>query len=41
MSTSNWEFFKIGDLVKQGQAEIQTGPFGTQLKASDYMNLSH
>ena len=38
MSTSNWEFFKIGDLVKQGQAGIQTGPFGTQLKASDYID---
>ena len=27
----------IGDLVDQGFAEIKTGPFGTQLRASDYV----
>jgi type I restriction enzyme S subunit len=27
---------KIGELINAGEAEIQTGPFGTQLKASDY-----
>lgn len=27
---------KIGDLETEGAASIQTGPFGTQLKASDY-----
>ena len=27
----------IGDLVDAGTAEIRTGPFGTQLKASDYV----
>lgn len=27
----------IGDLVDSGFAEIRTGPFGTQLKASDYV----
>jgi len=26
----------IGQLAKEGAADIQTGPFGTQLKASDY-----
>lgn len=26
----------IGDLVSSGEAELKTGPFGTQLKASDY-----
>lgn len=26
----------IGELVERGQAEIRTGPFGTQLRASDY-----
>lgn len=26
----------VGDLVDAGQAEIRTGPFGTQLKASQY-----
>ena len=28
----------VGDLVDAGSAEIQTGPFGTQLKASDYVS---
>jgi type I restriction enzyme S subunit len=28
---------KIGDLIKQKKAHSQTGPFGTQLKASDYV----
>jgi type I restriction enzyme S subunit len=27
----------VGDLVDAGVAEIRTGPFGTQLKASDYV----
>lgn len=27
----------VGDLVDSGAADIQTGPFGTQLKASDYV----
>lgn len=28
---------KLGDLIKQKKAHSQTGPFGTQLKASDYV----
>jgi len=28
----------VGDLVDDGLADIQTGPFGTQLKASDYVD---
>ncbi len=32
----DFPIFKIGELIKSGEAEIQTGPFGTQLKASDY-----
>lgn len=31
-----WPQAYVGDLVRNGEAEIQTGPFGTQLKASDY-----
>lgn len=27
---------KIGELINSGEAKVQTGPFGTQLKASDY-----
>jgi type I restriction enzyme S subunit len=30
---------KIGDLIKQKKAHSQTGPFGTQLKASDYVEF--
>jgi type I restriction enzyme S subunit len=29
---------KVGDLVDAGYAEIKTGPFGTQLRASDYVD---
>lgn len=29
---------KIGELVDRGLANIQTGPFGTQLKASEYVS---
>lgn len=32
----SWRTLNIGDLVDGGSAQIQTGPFGTQLKASDY-----
>ncbi len=28
----------IGDLMKQGTVNLQTGPFGTQLKASEYID---
>jgi len=30
---------KIGDLIDCGLANIQTGPFGTQLKASEYVDV--
>jgi type I restriction enzyme S subunit len=33
----NWQSVTVGDLVEAGVANIQTGPFGTQLKASDYV----
>ncbi len=33
---SEWTEIKLGDLVARGVAEIRTGPFGTQLRASDY-----
>jgi type I restriction enzyme S subunit len=32
-----WENVTIGQLVEEDGVEIQTGPFGTQLKASDYV----
>src|SRR5678816_1315609 len=34
----SWRTLSIGELVDSGEAEIQTGPFGTQLKASDYVD---
>lgn len=33
-----FEFIKVGELVDSGEADLQTGPFGTQLKASDYVD---
>ncbi|MDR3490020.1 MAG: restriction endonuclease subunit S, partial [Bradyrhizobium sp.] len=33
-----WKSCLVGDFVDDGLAEIQTGPFGTQLKASDYVS---
>lgn len=32
-----FETIKINELVASGEADLQTGPFGTQLKASDYV----
>ncbi len=34
----SWRTLSVGDLVDAGAAEIQTGPFGTQLKASSYVD---
>jgi type I restriction enzyme S subunit len=31
-----WKKGHLGDFVENGMVDIQTGPFGTQLKASDY-----
>jgi type I restriction enzyme S subunit len=33
---SEWEEIVLGDLIKEGQADLQTGPFGTMLSASEY-----
>src|SRR5215510_14834838 len=33
----SWQSLTVGSLVEAGVANIQTGPFGTQLKASDYV----
>ena len=33
-----WRTCLIGEFVDSGIADIQTGPFGTQLKASDYVS---
>jgi type I restriction enzyme S subunit len=32
----SWNNITVGDLVERGEAEVKTGPFGTQLRASDY-----
>jgi type I restriction enzyme S subunit len=33
---SDWSQTTLGELEKNGNAEVQTGPFGTVLKASEY-----
>ncbi|MFO1370304.1 MAG: restriction endonuclease subunit S [Marinagarivorans sp.] len=35
---ATFESLKIAQLVESGEAKLQTGPFGTQLKASDYVD---
>jgi type I restriction enzyme S subunit len=35
---THWEEITIQDLVLAGEAEVKTGPFGTQLHASDYVD---
>jgi len=32
-----WRRIRVADLVASGDAEVKTGPFGTQLHASDYV----
>ena len=34
----SWHNYLLGEFVEQGEIYVQTGPFGTQLKASDYVN---
>ncbi|HVB33934.1 MAG TPA: restriction endonuclease subunit S [Patescibacteria group bacterium] len=33
----HWEFTTLGDICQRGGGNIQTGPFGSQLHASDYV----
>src|SRR4051794_34018062 len=34
---SSWKRITIGELIDKAEASLQTGPFGTQLKASEYV----
>ncbi len=34
-----WILVEVGDLIASGQAELQTGPFGTMLHASAYRSV--
>lgn len=34
---SKWDIIRVNDLVLENEADLQTGPFGTQLKASEYV----
>ncbi len=34
---ANWNTSKLGEMVKSGGGKIHTGPFGSQLHASDYV----
>lgn len=36
---SKWQNILLGDLINQGQATLQTGPFGTALKADEYTKI--
>jgi type I restriction enzyme S subunit len=36
MMVAEYSRIPVGELVASGEAELKTGPFGTQLKASDY-----
>ncbi len=36
MKVAEFSHIPVGELVAAGEAELKTGPFGTQLKASDY-----
>ena len=36
--SSEWTSLTIGDLVRQGEATVQTGPFGSQLHSHDYVD---
>ena len=33
---SGWNVYQLGQLIERGSAELQTGPFGTMLNASEY-----
>ena len=33
---SEWKEFKLGELIDERRADLQTGPFGTMLNASEY-----
>ncbi|GAK49975.1 type I restriction system specificity protein [Candidatus Moduliflexus flocculans] len=35
---SEWKECKLGELISEGLAELQTGPFGTMFNASEYTN---
>ena len=37
MRRKPWSRIRVADLVSSGDAEVKTGPFGTQLHASDYV----
>ena len=35
-NTNTWRNCTLGDLVMEGNADLQTGPFGTMLNAREY-----
>ncbi len=37
MTRESWTHLTVRDLMRIGEAELKTGPFGTQLHASDYV----
>ncbi len=37
VARENWDWEPLGDVCRRGGGDIQTGPFGSQLHASDYV----
>lgn len=37
--TTDWIICKLGDFHEKGEIELTTGPFGTQLKAAEYVKV--
>lgn len=35
-SMGEWKEYKLSDIIDSGKADLQTGPFGTMLNASEY-----
>jgi type I restriction enzyme S subunit len=35
----NWEWIRLRDLVRNPKEDIVDGPFGSNLKASEYVNF--
>lgn len=37
--SEHWELTTLGDVVDDNNGAVQTGPFGSQLPASDYVEV--
>ena len=39
VARADWDWKRLADICRQGGGDIQTGPFGSQLHASDYVRI--